>query len=369
MPHGLLSGAMCHEAQPGGGVSGDSVMEQAQPDGSGLARLSQAAVALAALTGLLYYGAPVLLPFVLAVFIFSMFSPTLDWLVLRFRFPQPLALIVSFLLVLVITVLLFLTTWEAIRRVAATAASYSNSLLNMADRLFAYFQRRGFGIEPDFLLGDLKETTSAMVTSLAGRGLDAISTFFLVLIFLFFLMASRDPRAVREGVYASIDRDVRRYLIMKTLLSAIMGVTTGGLLWLFGVELAVVFGLLAFILDFIPSIGSVIATLLPLPLVIAQFPDSLWHVGLIMALLITIQIVQGNLIEPKVLGSSMHLHPIVILLAIGFWGLVWGIVGAFLAVPLTSIIRLVSLKIDALRPLGRLLGGRIPDIDTAPLRK
>jgi AI-2 transport protein TqsA len=293
-----------------------------------------------------------------------MFSPTLDLLVLRFRFPQPLAFALSFLLVLVITVLLFLTLWEAVRRVAATAASYSNSLVSMADRLFARINERGIRIEPDFLTGDLKETVSGIVTNLAERSLDAISTFSLVLIFLFFLMAGRDPRAVREGVYASIDRDVRRYLVMKTLLSAVMGVTEGGLLWLFGVELAVVFGLLAFFLDFIPSIGSVIATLLPLPLVIAQFPDSIWHVGLIIALLIAIQVVQGNLIEPKVLGSSMHLHPIVVLLAIGFWGLVWGIVGAFMAVPLTSIIRLVSLKIDTLRPLGRLLGGRIPDIET-----
>jgi predicted PurR-regulated permease PerM len=87
-------------------------MDQTQPDGSALARLSHAALAFAAITGLLYYSEPVLLPFVLAVFIFSMFSPTLDLLVLRFRFPQPLAFALSFLLVLVITVLLFLTLWK-----------------------------------------------------------------------------------------------------------------------------------------------------------------------------------------------------------------------------------------------------------------
>ncbi len=77
------------------------------------------------------------------------------------------------------------------------------------------------------------------------------------------------------------------------------------------------------------------------------------------------QLVQGNFIEPKVLGSSLHLHPVIVLLAIGFWGLVWGMIGAFLAVPLTAIIRLVSLRIEPLRPLARLLGGRIPDIDTS----
>jgi AI-2 transport protein TqsA len=107
----------------------------------------------------------------------------------------------------------------------------------------------------------------------------------------------------------------------------------------------------------------VIATLLPVPVAIAQYPDSMWNVGLIVALLAIIQIVQGNFIEPKVLGSSLHLHPVIVLLAIGFWGLVWGLIGAFLAVPLTAIIRLVSLRIETLRPLARLLGGRIPEID------
>jgi len=151
---------------------------------------------------------------------------------LCFRFPRPLAFVVSFLLVLVVAVQFFLTMWEAVRRMAATAVSYQ---------------------------------------SLAHT-------------------AGRDPHAVRDGV----DRDVRRYLIKKMLLSAIMGVAEGDVLWLFGVELAVVFGLPA----------------------------------------------------------------------IGFWGLVWGIVGAFLAVPLALIIRRVSLKIDVLRSLGGLLGGRIPDIET-----
>jgi len=339
-------------------------MEQTQSDASGgLVRSSQVVLAFAAMAGLLYYGQPVLLPFVLAVFIFSMFSPTLDWLVLRLRFPQPLALVVSFLLVLAVAVMIFLAIAEAIRRVVATAAAYSDSLVNMAERTFARIDMWGLTVEPEYFTGNLQETIPAMLTGIAGRSLGILSTFLLVLIFLFFLMASRDPREVRQGVYASIDRDVRRYLLTKTALSAIMGVVVGGVLWLFGVQLAVVFGLLAFVLDFIPSVGSVVATLLPVPVVIAQYPDSIWHVAMIVVLLGAIQIVQGNLIEPKVLGSSMHLHPVIVLLAIGFWGLVWGLIGAFLAVPLTSIIRLVSLRFESLRPLGRLLGGRIPEID------
>jgi AI-2 transport protein TqsA len=341
-------------------------MEPTQQESLGLIRSSLLVLAFAAITALLYYGEPVLLPFVLAVFIFSMFSPTLDWLVLRLRFPQPLALAASFAMVLIIATTIFLMIAEAVRRVVATAAAYSDSLISLVERGAARVDRWGLTLEPEHLTGDLRQTVPTMVTDVASRSLGIVSTFFLVLIFLFFLMASRNPYEVRKGVYASIDRDVRRYLLTKTALSAIMGIMVGGLLWLFGVQLAVVFGLLAFVLDFIPSVGSVLATLLPVPVAIAQYPDSLWRVGLIIALLAIVQIVQGNFVEPKVLGSSLHLHPVIVLLAIGFWGLVWGMIGAFLAVPLTAIIRLISLRIEALHSLGRLLGGRIPDIEPTP---
>jgi AI-2 transport protein TqsA len=364
---------MTTSARSRAGTQGDSparmaakenvVMDQREADTLGLARSSLVILAFAAIAGLLYYGWPVLLPFVLAAFIFSMFSPVLDWMVLRLHLPRLLAMAISFLLVLIVLVVLFAVTGEAVRRVVGTAASYSEDLAAMAERVHAYTQDLGIPVEPRHLIGDPKETIPAMITSVAGRGLNILSTFFLMLIFVFFLLASRDPHTVHKGVYAEIDRDVRRYLVTKTILSGALGVLIGGVLWLFGVELALVFGLLAFVLDFIPSIGSVIATLLPIPVAIAQYPDSLWTVVLLIALLTVIQIVQGNLVEPKVLGSSLHLHPVIVLLAIGFWGLVWGIIGALLAVPLTAVIRLISLRIDTLRPLGRLLGGRIPDIE------
>ncbi|MGE5293866.1 MAG: hypothetical protein ACM3VT_03475, partial [Solirubrobacterales bacterium] len=89
-------------------------MERTSEESSSLIVSCLMVLAFAALTGLVYYGRPVLLPFVLAVFLFSMFSPTLDWLVLRLRFPRPLALTVSFLLVVIVATLAFLMTAEAV---------------------------------------------------------------------------------------------------------------------------------------------------------------------------------------------------------------------------------------------------------------
>lgn len=83
----------------------------------------------------------------------------------------------------------------------------------------------------------------------------------------------------------------------------------------------------------------------------------------VVVILGTVQIIQGNLVQPKVPGNSLHVHPVIVLLAIGFWGLVWGKIGALLAVPLTAIIRLIALRIDTLHPLASLIGGRIPDTE------
>lgn len=337
-------------------------MEAKDSNGWGIMRSSHVVLAFAAIAGLLYYGRPVLLPFVLAVFAFSMFSPVLDWLVLRLRFPRWLAMPVSFTFVLVVVAAFFIMVGEAVRRVVTTASAYGDDLATMAEQVFHRAQSLGMPMDPEELVPNVGENLATFVADMAWTGFDMLSLFLLTLIFVFFLLASRNPHEVRKGVYAQIDRDVRRYLLTKTALSAVMGTVVGLVLWAFNIELAVVFGLLAFVLDFIPSIGSVIATVLPMPMAMAQFQDSLLTVVFIIAILGAVQIILGNFVEPKVLGSSLHLHPIAVLLAIGFWGLVWGIIGALLAVPLTAVLRLVAMRIESLHPLARLLGGRIPDI-------
>ena len=145
----------------------------------------------------------------------------------------------------------------------------------------------------------------------------------------------------------------------KVVVSSVTGVLTWLTLMLLGVEMAVVFGLLAFLLNFIPSVGSIISTVLPLPVVIGGDYTLLVQV-LAIALPGAVQFVVGNVLEPRMLGDSMSLHPVTILLALIFWGMIWGFAGTLLATPVTAIVRILLDKLPETRPLAELMAGRIP---------
>ena len=218
---------------------------------------------------------------------------------------------------------------------------------------------------------------------------------FFVVIFVLFLLVGRDSTKVRGGIYEEIDKQVRVYIGKKVLLSAV----TGGLVWLslklLGLPLASVFGMLAFLLNFIPSVGSVIATLLPIPMAFIQWyhPESVGFVAhpatpadilelhhlsvdsgvvhspmLILLVVLIPGVMQnaiGNVIEPKIMGDELKLHPITILLALSFWGFIWGPVGMLLATPMTAAIRIVLLRFETGRPVAELLAGKLPWIKEA----
>ena len=123
-------------------------------------------------------------------------------------------------------------------------------------------------------------------------------------------------------------------------------------------ELALIFGTLTFILNFIPVIGSVIAILIPLPVAFLQFTDPT-YVILIILLPTIVHILIGNILEPKIFGEAFGLHPITIILSLIFWGMIWGIIGVLLAAPITAIIKISCEKFEATKPISRFLEGKI----------
>jgi AI-2 transport protein TqsA len=106
------------------------------------------------------------------------------------------------------------------------------------------------------------------------------------------------------------------------------------------VEFAIIWGLLTFLLNFIPNIGSVIATILPLLIAFIQF-DSVGTLFWLALLLSGVQMIIGNFIDPRVVGRSVNLSPLVVLCSLMFWGWLWGFIGMFLAVPISVIIKIV----------------------------
>ena len=145
-------------------------------------------------------------------------------------------------------------------------------------------------------------------------------------------------------------------MVTKTLISAITGVLTGLVCLMLGIDFAFFWGALAFLLNFVPNVGSIIAVIPPALIALLQFGDpgrALATAGGLTAM----QMVMGNVVEPKLLSQSMSVSALVVFVSMLFWGWLWGLVGVVLSVPLTVAIKIVCAHVDALKPVAVLLGG------------
>lgn len=140
--------------------------------------------------------------------------------------------------------------------------------------------------------------------------------------------------------FKDITEQIQKYIITKFLISISVGVVMGLLLWLFDVKFFIIWAAFAVILNFIPNIGSVIAVLLPVLMALIQF-GSFSRALVIAVVLIVVQNIIGNILEPKIYGNRLGLNPLVILISLLMWGYLWGIVGMFLSVPLTAVLKII----------------------------
>jgi AI-2 transport protein TqsA len=143
-----------------------------------------------------------------------------------------------------------------------------------------------------------------------------------------------------KRTFKEITEQVQRYIITKFLISLSMGILVGVILRLFNVEFFIIWASLAVLLNFIPNIGSVFAVIMPTLMALVQY-ESFGYAAIVAAVIIVVQNIVGNIIEPKIYGDRLGLNPLVILLSLLIWGYIWGIVGMFLSVPLTAIIKII----------------------------
>ena len=146
----------------------------------------------------------------------------------------------------------------------------------------------------------------------------------------------------------------------------VTGLVFGLVLWGFGVPLAILFGTLAFVLNFIPNVGPLIANVLPVPFLILNSELEPMAAIACLILISAVQFISGNVVETRLMGRSFDVSPIFLLLALMFFGLIWGIIGMFLATPLISIVKIVLQRIPAARPISELMAGRWVDWQSSP---
>ncbi|MFH1468592.1 MAG: AI-2E family transporter [Pseudomonadota bacterium] len=329
-----------------------------------LATGSLLVLAAVAITVALIYTRAVLLPFVLAVLLTYLVTPMVDLLQLRLRVPRVLAMLAAFLVISGGVSLLGLLLVTSIGGLADNVDVYQARLVRLGTWASGQLHRFDIDLGQDQVvdkLGELPMQALGWARSTAGGVLNFLSTTFLVLIFVVYLILGHRPSERREGLWGEVAIKVRRYLSVKVATSAVTGILVGLILWVLGVDLALVFGVMAFLLNFIPSIGSIIATLLPLPIALMQF-DETWRIVLVFLLPGSVQMVVGNGIEPKIMGDSLDLHPVTVLLTLIFWGLVWGPVGMLLAAPITAVLKIVLQRFETTRPVAELMAGRLPEL-------
>lgn len=226
-----------------------------------------------------------------------------------------------------------------------------------------------FGLKSNFfnakqMTGPIREQLPSLLNSALSACKNFISSGTLVLLFCIFILMGRDPRVrQKNAIYNEIEHSIQKYLNIKFAISFATGATIYIIYTALGLKMAFLFGLITFVLNFVPSIGSIIATILPLPILMVTMED-ITNTQLILAFVLP-SITQnffGNLLEPKLQGQGLKLHEVTLLMALGFWGVVWGPVGMLLAAPLTAAMRIIMLEFKMTQGIADLMGGKLPTL-------
>jgi len=311
---------------------------------------------------------PILLPFFLAIFLSFILYPVLDFSSNRLKIPKAISIFLILIITFLVIYLLGVLFYSSGKAFASEFPKYGQKISSILESLQERLKLAPFKWDPLEWAGqlDINKISSLLFASL-GTFFSFISNLFLILIFLVFILLGRGntkPKIqssfskIRASkiikVIQNIDSQVQKYLAIKTVVSFITGLLAAVVLVLFGLDFAIVFGFLTFLLNYIPSIGSIFATAFPVTIAVFQF-ETLWPALWIMLILTIIQQALGSFIEPKLMGEGLGLSPLVVLFSLFFWGWLWGVLGMILAVPIAATVKIVCSNIPSLKFVGDLM--------------
>ncbi len=309
---------------------------------------------------------PVAMPLTCAVLLAILVNPLRNWL--SKRLPRWLSLMIILAVLIAVFGAFGGILSLSAEQVEPQLSGYAERLQQLWQSLSTYLSRWGISIDTTSL-----QNSSAWRDVLGraiggGRAiLGSVSLFILIVSLLALLLLEVDEYRDRTqnafsastsnhliNALASMSQKLRRYFTVMTFTSVLTGGLTLLWCWILGVELALVWGLLAFVLNFVPTLGSVIAAIVP-ALVALLLQGPVKGLTLLIGLAI-IQMILGNFVDPKLQGKYLKLSPLVALLSVVFWGWVWGIPGAFLGVPITTAIILLTGEFRSTQPIAIMLG-------------
>ncbi len=307
----------------------------------------------------------IVIPFLLAVFIATLCAPPMFWMV-RQGVPNALAVLIIVMALVILAVLMLIFLSRSLTALTMQLPSYQDRLLVLYNQVVAWLNRYGLQIETEnVILADY--LSPRFIMTLVTYGLSIlrvlVTNLFIILLYVLFILleastfqakiqnAFPDPAAWEQSKVVAAN--INRYMGYKTLISLVTGLLIWILLVIIGVDFAGTWGVLAFLLNFIPSIGSILAAM----------PAIVWalvQLGLPAALLtllayLVVNIAIGNFVDPRLLGRKLGLSTLVVIISLIFWGWVFGPIGMLLSVPLTMITKIVFASQEKTRWLAVLL--------------
>jgi predicted PurR-regulated permease PerM len=314
----------------------------------GTTRFLLVAASLVVIVAGIRFAASLLLPFLIAFFLAMVSLPLLNWLQSK-RIPTILAMLITVIVVVAVLFSFGALIGGSISGFTEAAPRYRARLEDMLVELIEWI--RGYGVTvPEEFTKDIIQPGAVMdlaTTTLRGVAAVVSNLLLVVLTIIFIYIEAAGIPAKLEAAFGGsgtlvrlekIQREINHYLGIKTLISLVTGVLIGTAMTIIGVDFPVLWGTLAFLLNYIPNLGSILSAIPPMLLAAVQLG---WAGALAVALVFAVvNMTLGSLIEPYLMGRRLGLSPLVIFLSLIFWGWVWGPVGMLLSVPITMVLKI-----------------------------
>lgn len=339
-------------------------MNPSLTDSPALRFLLTAAAFVVVVAGIRAAGA-LIVPFLLAVFLAIICAQPLLWLTER-KVPMPLALIFVVAMISLILLMVGVVVGASINEFTQDLPIYQERLKAQTAGITDWLQSLGVDVSQEITKDYFNPgaALTAIAGALAGLGGVLTNTFLIILTVIFILLEAADfpekiqaafgRRAESYGYFRTFTGSVRHYMALKTIISLATGALIAAWLAILGVDYPLLWGLVAFLFNYVPNIGSIIAAI---PAVLLAFIQlGVGSAGLAALGYLVVNSVIGNMIEPRVMGRGLGLSTLVVFISLVFWGWALGPVGMFLSVPLTMTLKIALENADETRPIAILLG-------------
>ena len=309
--------------------------------------------------------------FLLALFIVFICGPLFFWLN-RKGVPRWASIIITLLVILAFGALLGVLIGTSVNDFTETLPDYQQNFTRVISGLITWLDARGIEVPRDaaleiFNLNMIMNLVGSMLTTLTGM----LSDSFLILLIIIFLFmeASSVPLKVAAiwgedsqtmAELSKFAESMQRYIALKTIISLATGVFIAIALIIIGVDFPLLWGLLAFLLNYIPTIGSILASIPPILLALIQPNLGLGSAIIVSIIYLVVNNVIGGFIEPRTMGKGLGISPLVVFLSVVFWGWVLGPIGMLLSVPLTMSVKIYLESRDHTRWIAVMLSRTVP---------